>query len=106
MGLKDSLKTLTGCAALPVMDVRKAAGGLLTVTSKRDNWLCIGEVEAEMSPHATLNTIKGLVVCRDLQSCTEKNITAELAPHGVVACRRIRMNRERQTCLLYTSRCV
>ena len=40
----------------------------------------IGEIEVEVSPHAPLNTTKGVVVCRDLLNCTEEDITIELAP--------------------------
>ena len=54
----------------------------------------IGEVEIEVSPHATLNTTNRVVVCHDLLNCTEEEFATEVAPLGVIACQRLTVRRE------------
>ena len=95
-------KSVTACAGSTVMDIRKMAGCLFeTLTNQKEAWLLmskeINEIAVEVSPYSTLNTTNGVVVCRILLNCTEKEIVTELAPQGVTACQGLTICREEQT---------
>ena len=78
-------KAVSGCSGSAVQDNTKAAVGVLVETlNDQQGWRLlkmqkIRNVEVEVVPHTTLNTMNGVAMRRDL------------------------LNR---TCLLYTSRCV
>ena len=96
-------KTVTGCARSSVIDFRKTAGCLMieTQTDQEGARLImlkkISEKEVEMSLHATVNTTKGVVLCRDLLNSTEEEIATELAPQRLIASERLTVRREGQT---------
>lgn len=96
-------KSITACAGSAVKDIKKIGSGLMieTLNDEQGRKLLsmekFGDVEVEVSPHATLNTTKGVVVCRDLLNCTEEEIATELASQGVIACRRLTVRRDGQT---------
>lgn len=43
-------------------------------------------LDIEVASHSTLNTSKGVVVCRDILNCTEEEIVDGLQEQGIVVC--------------------
>ena len=100
-------ESITAFAGSTTLDIRETAGGLLieTLNDQQGTRLLsikkIGDINIELSPHTTLNTTKGVAVCRNLHSCTEDEITTELASEGVIACRSLTVRTKRQTDTTY-----
>ena len=49
----------------------------------------IGEFKIIVTPHRSLNYVRGVVKCKDLTICTTEEIMEELKPQGVVGCSNI-----------------
>lgn len=88
-------KELKRMAGGPVRSVKKISTGLLvevTDTSQTPRLLSctrLGDMSVNIIPHATLNSSKGVAICRDMILCSEEEIVQELANQGVTACRRL-----------------
>ena len=54
----------------------------------------IGDIEVEVVSNTTLNTTKRVLVRRELLNAAEEEIATELAPQGVIACRRLTVQRD------------
>lgn len=76
-------------------EVKKINEGLLvecTAARQIENLLKttqLGDFEVDIKPHGTLNTSKGVIVCRDLLNSTIEEIREGLKSQGVVDVRRM-----------------
>lgn len=92
-------KALSGLVG-DLKQIKKIRNGLLveTVSKAQSNRLqqikTFLDLPVTVESHNTLNTCKGVIVCKDLLNCSEEEIVEELRSIGVIAVRRIktRMN--------------
>ena len=87
--VKDSAflieKAITSCARTTLQDIKNSAGGLLVKTlnnqqcSKLLRLQKIGNREIKVVTHTTLNTTKGIVVCRVLLNSQRNKLRLTLA---------------------------
>ena len=98
-------KAVTSYPGTAVKDIRKASSRLgLLVETLNDKQVLrllklqkVGDIEVEVVLHTTLNTSKRVVVFRLLQTRSEEEIATELASQGLIACRRLTVQRYGRT---------
>ena len=98
-------KAVTGCAPSPLLEIRKAVGGLSRSTALMDQKGLrlhrIGDIKVEVISCTTLNTTNGAVMCSDLLNCTEEVFATEITPQGVIEFQRLTLRWDRQALPLH-----
>ena len=94
-------KTIVSVAGQPVSDIkRQRSGELLIQVAKKshaNNLLTLSHIlniPVKVTPHKTLNSVKGVIREYDLLHCDEKEIFEELSEQGVTCVKRIAVKRE------------
>ncbi|XP_075210372.1 uncharacterized protein LOC142317710 [Lycorma delicatula] len=92
-------REITNCAGGPVKEIHKTFNGLYVETVNDSQSLKvqaikkIGGFPVSVQPHSSLNSSKGVVVCRGLLNCMEEKIVEEMLSQEVTHCRRLTMRR-------------
>lgn len=93
-------KGITALAGEPKMVKKLPFGLLIEVTSRshssnllRSNEFANLGVKIKVSPHRTLNSIKGIIRCRDISDMAEEDIQNELGDQNVTHVKRIYMDK-------------
>ena len=94
-------KGIVGLAGEPKL-VKKTSFGLLIEVTKKSHAVCllksnlIANIPIKVSPHRTLNTVKGVIKCKELSGIAENEITMELRDQSVSAVKRIMIHKGQQ----------
>ena len=109
-------KAITGIAGSPKNVKKLRSGQILIECEKKAHSVNIlkttkmADIKIEAKPHSFLNNSKGIIRSKELENCSEQEITEELKSQGVISAYRIRIKKENteistNTIILTFNRC-